>query len=195
MNKHLWIATVFVFTGLTSSFAQERNKGDIEIAPYAGIHLSNAVGDQTDGLSTRSAATFGIHADYFLNDRFSLRSGLDFLPMGIRASNSELDLNYLSVPVQGSFHFGDTRRWNVVLGINNGFLMNAEIDGVDVKDQTASYQLAITYGIGYRLVVSDQFSILFEILSNYSVTDYLKTDDFSRRNTSSSLNIGGLWVF
>ncbi|WP_348824663.1 hypothetical protein [Flavobacterium aestuarii] len=64
-----------------SAIAQIKDKGTIEITPKIGY---SSFGENNEGESTDSTTgvSFGASADYYFNDRWSLRSGLAFDKMG-----------------------------------------------------------------------------------------------------------------
>ena len=195
MKKLLLIAAVAVF-GFTNVNAQKRDAGQIELAPYVGYMNSFLNGDEVDDLDYRSAVNFGVRGDYFFNDRWSLRSGLNYDSMGAEFGALELQLDYLNIPINANWHFGSTRKWNLNFGLTPGFLLKAEEDGVDVKEFLNSFQLGISYGIGYKLEISSAFSILFDFQGLVGITNILEdSDDFTRLNAGSSLNIGGVFNF
>ncbi|APY06977.1 hypothetical protein BWZ20_01100 [Winogradskyella sp. J14-2] len=138
---------------LTSVNAQERSSGDIELIPHVGYMSAFLNGDEVDGLDPRGSFNFGVIGDYFFNDRWSLRSGINFDSMGASIPGSDLTLNYINIPINANWHFGSTRKWNLNFGVTPGFLTKADLDGDDVKDDYNSFQLGISYGIGYKIEV------------------------------------------
>jgi hypothetical protein len=193
MRKVLFIAAIALL-GLGKVSAQERDKGDIEVYPFIGYSSSFFNGDEAETSDARTAVTFGVNGDYFFNDRWSLRSGLNYNSMGADNGFSEFALDYLSIPMNANWHFGSTRKWNLNFGLTPGFLLSADLDGLDVKEQVESFQLGISYGIGYKLEVSENFSILFDAQGLVGVTNiYSEGNGFSNQNAGSSFNIGGVF--
>ncbi|OUS15774.1 hypothetical protein A9Q93_06400 [Nonlabens dokdonensis] len=192
--KNLLLAAVAVLS-LTISNAQEREKGVFEIAPYVGFNSSNFNGDEVEGLDNRTGVAFGVHADYYFNDRWSLRSGINYLPMGADGIDGELELNYIAIPLNANWHFGSTRKWNLNFGFSPSFLTNAEFEGIEVTDGIESFQISLSYGIGYKLFINENFSLLFEAQNDLGITDFLEVNEVSRTNYGGSFNIGGVFNF
>jgi long-subunit fatty acid transport protein len=194
MKKLLCIVALATF-GFVN--AQSREAGQIEVAPYIGYMTAFFNGDEVDDLDSRTGVNFGVKADYYFNDRWSLRSGLNYDAMGASLPGApDLKLDYLNIPINANWHFGSTRKWNLNFGVTPGFLTNADFDGEDVKDGFKSFQLGISYGIGYKLEVSDAFSVLFDAQGLVGLTNILEeSDDFTRLNAGSSFNIGGVFTF
>ena len=194
--KKLLLVIAMVAAGLTAN-AQEREKGDIELAPYIGVSQSFFNGDNAAFYDTKNSVTFGVKGDYFFNDRWSLRSGLQYDSMGASVNSNDLNLNYLSIPLNANWHFGSTRKWNLNFGLTPGFLLEAEAEsGEDLSNEVKSFQLGISYGIGYKLEVSENFSLLFDVQGNVGVTNFNDIDSvvsISQLNAFSSFNIGGVF--
>lgn len=141
-----------------------------------------------DDLGSRGALRFGVLGDYYFNDRWSVRSGLSYFSMGASSPfPAELKLDYLNIPINANWHFG----------ITPGFLLKGDVNGEDVKDLFKSSQLAISYGIGYKIEISKNFSILIDGQCLFGVTNIIEdsSDDFTRLNAGSSINIGGVFSF
>jgi hypothetical protein len=195
MRKFLVIITIAI-CGLGNVNAQERFKGDVEVTSIIGAMQSFLNGEQLDGFESRNAIKFGANIDYYFNDRWSLRSGLNFDSMGSKGLGSELILNYLNIPINANWHFGSTRKWNLNFGFTPGFLLNANADGDDIKEQFESFQLGISYGIGYKLELSENFSLLFDAQGLVGITNIINLNGLGtldRFNVGSSLNIGAVF--
>ncbi|MGB2144020.1 MAG: porin family protein [Flavobacteriaceae bacterium] len=194
MRKQLFLLGLFLTT-ITLN-AQERDAGTIEVAPNIGYSSSFLNGDEVDELDSRGALQFGVLGDYYFNDRWSLRSGLSYFSMGASIPGSELQLDYLNIPINGNWHFGSTRKWNLNFGVSPGFLLKGDVDGEDVKDYYKSFQLAISYGIGYKIEISENLSILIDSQNLFGVTNILEdSNDFTRLNAGGSINVGGVFSF
>ena len=116
--------------------------------------------------------------------------------MGVLSFNSELQLDYLNIPININWHFGSTRKWNLNFGDTKGFLLKVDRDGQDEKDFYKSFQLAVSFGIGYKVEVSDNFSILIDGKGLFGVANiYEYSVDLSRLNAGSSINVGGVFSF
>ena len=194
MKKRLIFLTTLLLISF-GGFSQERDSGTIELIPNIGYSSSFLNGDEVL-VAPRRDVQFGIIGDYFFNDRWSLRSGLSYFSMGASFTRVELTFDYLNIPINANWHFGSTRKWNLNFGVTPGFLLKADGSGEDLKDYYKSFQLAISYGIGYKIKVSDSFSILIDGQGLFGVTNILeKSDNFTRLNAGSSINVGGVFVF
>lgn len=184
---------LFLLSFATFTVAQERSEGDIELVPYVGFQQSFINGGGINELNLRGAARFGVIGDYYFNDRWSLRSGLNYDSMGSNGFGFVAKFDYLNIPVNANWHFGSTRKWNLNFGLTSGFLLSGDIDGASVKDQMKGFQLGISYGVGYKLEMSENFSFLFDVQALTAVTNYVKNESVSRMNAGSSINVGAVF--
>lgn len=190
MKKIVLSVLACVVFGLTN--AQTREKGEVEIIPQIGYASSNYYGESNLDNSALSSVSFGVGADYFFNDRWSLRSGLLYQSMGSKFAGGEDKLNYLTVPVNVNWHFGSTRKWNLNFGPSIGFLTSAKENGGDIKAMVNSTQIGLNYGIGYKIEVSENFSILLDYQGMSGLSEVAKDSDFTFKNAYGSFNVGAV---
>lgn len=187
----LTVAAVFAF-GFAN--AQKRDKGTIELIPEIGYSSSAYYGEDNFDNSTLSAVSFGLAGDYFFNNTWSLRSGLLFQTMGADFGRGyEQKLNYLTIPVNANWHFGSTKKWNLNFGPSIGFLTGADANGRDIKNLVESTQIGLNYGIGYKIEVSEKFSILVDFQGMTGLSKIDATGDTRLKNASSTFNVGGVF--
>jgi long-subunit fatty acid transport protein len=194
MKKTILFFVGLMFTSATF-FAQIRETGTIELIPFIGYSSSNLAGDYAEDFNERGAFNFGAIGDYYFNDRWSFRSGLNFNSMGASFLGADLKLDYLNIPLNANWHFGGTRKWNLNFGLTPGFLLNAEVEGEDVKDMVESFQLSLSYGIGYKIEITDTFSILVDYQGLYGMTNINSEGGDNNVNYGSSFNAGAVFAF
>jgi hypothetical protein len=186
MKKIILVAMV-VF-GLTTAQAQQREKGTIEIIPQIGYSISGFSGSDASDDGAISSLNFGFGADYYLNNRWSIRSGLHYQTMGTDIDNTILGLSYLTIPLNANWHFGKTRKWNLNFGPSVGFLTNAKSGDVDVKDAYNNIQVGLNVGIGYKFELTKKLGLLVDYQGMTGLTDAAK--DLNVKNNYGSLNVG-----
>jgi len=199
MKKVVCIA-VMAMLGLGSLSAQERSKGEIEVIPFIGYQKSFFNGDYIDRYEPKTSFTFGLNGDYFFNDRWSLRSGLSYDTMGaapINGFRNDVELNYLSIPINANWHFGSTRKWSLNFGLSASFLLSTnKVNPLNFKDEVKPFQAGFSYGIGYKLKVLESFSILFDAQGLVGITNFNNHPEGEEieLNARSYLGIGGVFV-
>lgn len=176
-------------------FSQERGQGTLEIIPNIGATGSNIYGEDVEDSDNRYGFQGGVLVDYYLNSRWSLRSGLSYFNMGAQDDFIELKLDYINIPLNANWHFGATRKWNLNFGFTPGFLLKADAEGIDVSEMFKNFQLGLSYGIGYKLEISDNFSLLIDYQGVVGLTNIVDESDVSSTmNTGSSINLGAVFV-
>jgi hypothetical protein len=191
MKKIIVMSTLLL--GLVS-YAQLREKGTTELIPLIGSASSNYYG-QTNLLNEPlSSVNLGVKGDYFYSNRWSLRSGLLFQTMGSQFGGFfKEELKYLTIPVNANWHFGSTRKWNLNFGPTFGILTAANSNGVDFKSELNGFQYGIQVGIGYKLQLSNKFSILLDYQSMSGLSKVSKDSQNQLKNSYGSLDLGAVF--
>ena len=194
MKKNL--LPLIALVSFTFANAQIKEKGTIEITPKIGYSSfsENNEGENTD---SNSGVAFGATADYYFSNRWSLRSGLSFNKMGGEYPSEgviwEDKLNYLSIPINANWHFGSTRKWNLNFGVSPSFLLNAEVNDIEISnDVIKSFQLGLTFGIGYKIEITEKFGILLDYQLFSGLTNINNASSSNITNIGDSFNIGGV---
>lgn len=190
----LSLATLLTF-GLAN--AQVKEKGTIEITPKIGTSSFSEYNEDEDSTKSNSGVEFGATVDYYFNDRWSLRSGLIFDKMGgkyeLEGDRYEDKLNYLSVPINANWHFGSTRKWNLNFGLSPSFYLNGTINGYKIPDNSLeSFQLGLTFGIGYKIEITERFGILIDAQFFEGLTNINNASSERFTNSGNSFNLGGV---
>lgn len=182
---------------VSNVFSQQRDRGTFEVIPTIGFAGSDLYGSEVDQLIYRYGFRTGVLGDYYFNDRWSLRSGLTYFSMGADENfGVELKLDYLNIPVNANWHFGSTRKWNLNFGVTPGFLVSADAEGEDIKEMFTSFQLAFSFGIGYKLEITKSFSLLIDYQRFFGITDIANDTEMSSiRNNADSINLGAVFAF
>ena len=198
MKKFLLSLVALVTFGFAN--AQSRDKGTIEITPKIGTSSFSEYAEK-DTSDSNSEVELGATVDYYFNNRWSLRSGLIANKMGSRNHDAgniyEDKLNYLSIPVNANWHFGSTRKWNLNFGLSPSFLTSAKFNenGTIItipKNAIESFQLGFTYGIGYKIEITEKFGLLLDAQFFNGLTNINKATDERIVNGGYSFNLGGV---
>lgn len=197
-NVLLTLVTLLTF-GLIN--AQVKEKGVIEITPKIGTSSFTEY-NEDDSTDYNSGVELGATIDYYFNDRWSLRSGFIFDKMGgkynLDGDYYEDKINYLSIPINANWHFGSTRKWNLNFGLSPSFLMSSKVSKngftADIPDNIIeSFQLGFTFGIGYKIGITEKFGILIDAQWFNGLTNINKVPDNRKiTNGGYSFNLGGV---
>lgn len=199
------LTIVSLFT-LAFSNAQVKEKGAIEVTPKIGYssfaEVSNVNG-KTGTTDSNSGLSIATTLDYYFTKSWSIRSGFSFDKMGSKSTVSgnkyEDKLYYLSVPVNANWHFGSTKKWNLNFGFSPSFLTSSKVvvnstEGDFQKDALKSFQLGLSYGIGYKIEINKKFGILIDAQFFSGLTDINNTTYIpgSYRNAGGGYNLGAV---
>lgn len=188
------LLTVVIALTATIAQSQTREKGTFELTPQIGYSSANynGTGVSKDNKPLNGVG-LGVTGDFFLNNRWSLRSGILYQTMGSKSGSSDYKetLKYITIPLNANWHFGSTRKWNLNFGPSVGFLTSAKAsNGVDGKEFTNSTQFGFNYGIGYKIEVSKKISILIDYQDMIGLSDITKSSYNDIKNVYSSFNAG-----
>lgn len=181
MKKTLLIALLFS----CASHAQIREKGEIEVSPFIGYSVANYYGDV--GVLNESVENpyFGINGDFYLNDRWSIRTGIEYQSMGSQGytffympEHFKEKLDFISVPLHASYHFGKTRKWYLNFGPTVEFLTKAISNGQDISNGINPVQVGLGIGIGYKIYINEKFSIGIGHQEYISFVNNLKSNPY-----------------
>lgn len=187
--KKIILAMAILCVGMTQ--AQQREKGTIEIIPHIGFTISDFSGSDANDNGAVSSLNLGVGVEYYLNNRWSIRSGLNYETMGSDIDDTILGLSYLTVPLNANWHFGKTRKWNLNFGPSVGLLTYAKLGDVNVKDDFNKLQVGLNVGIGYKFELTKKLSLLVDYQAMAGLTDASK--DLNIKNNYGSLNVGAVF--
>ncbi|MES2240839.1 MAG: porin family protein [Bacteroidota bacterium] len=200
MKKILFSLVALISFGFAN--AQIREKGTVEITPKIGTSSFSEYNEDNDSNEFNSGVELGATVDYYFNNRWSLRSGLIFDKMGGKYDVGdpflwEDQLNYLSVPINANWHFGSTRKWNLNFGLSPSFLMSAKLkeNGYTSNipsSEIKSFQLGFTFGIGYKIGITEKFGILIDAQWFNGLTNINNANSSEITNGGYSFNLGGV---
>ena len=188
--KQLFFACLITFLGLSLNAQSNDN---FSLGPKIGINFANVNGENTD---VNTGLVFGLTSTYSLNEMSGIGVDLLYSQQGFKSGNSEVDLNYVKVPVLYKFFFnklGDAFRPRLELGFSPGFLMSAKTNNVDVKPTYNSFDIGAMGGLGFNYRVGSRLWLNVDLradlgLTNLSNTNVLGVNDL--KNRTVGFNIG-----
>ena len=198
--------SLLVLSVSSLSFGQN-TKGAIELGFNSGINFSQ-VGNSTGNADVSIGLNVGVSADYFFSNRWSLKTKLIYDQKGWDngfMENSSLDptlegpyvtdfnLNYLTIPVTGSWHFGSKRNWNLHFGPYAGLLLNANetTKETNVTNTFNTFDFGLSLGIGVKIPLSQNLKLSIAYDEQAGLLDiFNENPGASITNSRSSFNVG-----
>lgn len=199
MKKSVVVAVLVL--GLSSVISAQK-KGDVEFGVNIGYNMSSVSNDQ-DTSDTGNGLNFGGSLDYYFSPVWSIKGKLIYDQKGwnndyIEDSNgnvypTDINLNYLTIPVMANWHFGNKRNWYLDFGPYLGFLLDANETQLDtnLKKYFNSNDFGLAVGIGVKIPVSNKLKLFFEYEGQGGLSDIAKNSTNGAVTSSrSSLNVG-----
>ncbi|MHB8206837.1 porin family protein [Mucilaginibacter sp.] len=202
--KKLFTTLAIVLGCYSLTFAQQ--KGSVEFGANVGYNnsyinetYSNQSSDLIGGLNT------GLFVDSYFSNAWSLKvevnydqkgwgNGFIYDQNGNTVDGVNFRLNYITIPVLASWHFGYTRNWYVHFGPYIGILTGAKetTDDIDVKQIFNTVDAGIDVGLGVKIPISNRSRIFFEYDGQGGLTNIFKDngDYASVQTLRSSINAG-----
>lgn len=199
MKKLFLSLTVFSFI---FSLNAQSDKGDFTVAPQLGVNFATYYAGSSDvTFNSRTGLTAGVIGEYYFSNRWSLRSGLIYDPMGVKDSGGNVDkLNYLTIPLNANWHFGSNRNWYLNFGLGISLLLNAEgelSDGstFNLENAVPGNDFGFLLGIGYKFDVSEDFQLFIDYQGYGGFVNIDETNNlpYDVKNSRSAFNIGGIF--
>ena len=157
--------------------------GNLKVGPKVGINVANASFDDNDrnSGSSRVRLRAGAFVEIGISDAFALQpellysaKGHELLTILFKDENTEVDLDYLSVPIIAKYALFDDSNLQVTgqAGPYFGILLSAESDGRDVANSYSSLDVGGQVGIGaaYRIGPG---SITLDIRAGFGLTNFI----------------------
>jgi hypothetical protein len=69
------------------------------------------------------------------------------------------------------------------------------VQSEDISEEVSSFSLGISYGIGYKIEISEAFSIMIDLQGNLGVSNIndISGSDLTQTNAFSYLGLGGVF--
>lgn len=160
----------------------------VNIGIKGGLNLYTISGDNDGDYSIKPSFHIGLLGHIHLADNFALQPELVFSAQGTKyESNGEdfnLNLNYINVPVLFQYMFDNGFRLQA--GPQVGFLVSAEANDVDVKDNLQGVDFGLGLGASY---VNPASGFGFDARYNHGLSNINENDGFDSYNRGFQLGV------
>jgi opacity protein-like surface antigen len=201
---------LFILTGFCSIANAQISKG-FELGANIGYNTSTIQQfDYYDKSGEIGGVNLGFSAEYYFSENWSIKGKLtydqkgwadgyiieDTSPAGGGTSvvnGIQFNLNYLTVPVMASWHFGRARNWYLHFGPYVGFLLSASDNNNDgnVKPLFNSTDFGFDAGIGVKFPVAKKVKLFIEADGQSGIPNIVVQNGASSLESErSSLNFG-----
>lgn len=197
MKKTLLLSGLLL-CGLTH--AQETKKTKLDIKPYLGMGISQAYsGDASKDARQSTRPTYGVMLDFYFNEDFSLQTGVmmedNSAVIYKGGARNQFKLNYTTIPFAANWHLGKNKQFDFSLGMAFSFLNSAELTTggktTNVSDAMRDFQFGVQTGIGYRVPVTETFTLTMGAVNTLGLTKATESSSpVSFRNSHSTIYLG-----
>jgi hypothetical protein len=201
MRRLFIIAVIICFYSVASA----QTAGKFELGAGIGLNASY-IQDSYTGANSDAVYGFnlGITGDYYFSDRWSLRAKLLYdekgwgngylvATDGTQVTGLDFHMNYLTIPVMASWHFGRMRNFYVDFGPYIGMLLSANEtnDNTDVKPDFTNTDFGFDFGLGAKFPISKNVKFFIEGEVQAGVLNVFKESDGSAiESERTSINVG-----
>lgn len=158
MKKFFLIAVMAVISLSASAQKMRHDAGSITIQPMIGISNGYLRGEYTSGGTTvkfenneaRTGLGIGAEAEYYTTTPWlSVSAAVLYQQQGWEMKSSTTSkVDFINIPVLANFYVA--KGFALKIGLQPGFVVKAEEDGVDVKDNCNTFNLSLPVGLSYE---------------------------------------------
>lgn len=157
----------------------------VNIGIKGGLNLYTIGGDSDEFYDYKPSFHIGLLGHIHLADNFALQPELVFSAQGAKyESDQKLNLNYINVPVLFQYMFDNGFRLQA--GPQVGFLVSAEADGTDIKDNLNGTDFGISFGASY---VNPESNFGFDARYNHGLSNFSENEDIDAFNRGFQLGV------
>jgi opacity protein-like surface antigen len=200
MKKNIFIITLLFMAIAVNA----QGRGSVEGILSAGYNSATVTSDQYGTADSRGSYNLTAGLDFYLSRSWSIKvkgirdkkgfNNVIFTDQNGRDFRSDVRLDYITVPLQASWHFGGSKNWYLSAGPYVGFLTDASESRYnqnlkpDFNDTDAG--IALTFGV--KIPVGDRLRIFLEYDYQEGFSELYKVRyDNEHVNTSrGAFNVG-----
>lgn len=180
----------------------------------AGVNIATQNYD-TDGLDVSFDSKIGLDiavlVELGITEQFAIQPELHYIQKGYKVDDffgfgeeATFTVNYLDLPILGKLTFGESVKFNALLGPSFGFALSGKTEvgdesedlDFDEDDGYQRFELGLVIGAGVSLPMGDVSSIFFDVRYILGVSNlYDDVDDEDIKATNRGLNIGIGYMF
>ena len=164
--------------------------GDVKFGFKGGYNLSNFGGDVENNKSL-SGFHLGGFVEIPVSEKFSVQPEVLYSAQGAKFEgygySFDYKTDYINIPVMAKYYVMD--KLAVMAGPQFGFLVKAEVEGEDAKDEIKSFEFGVGVGANYYFTENIFAGARYNFgLSN--INDGEGSDDFKLNNNVLQVSVG-----
>lgn len=193
----IFIATIGIF-----DVNAQKHEG-LEIGTNIGISLAGVVAPGEGNNGNRVTYNNDVSSEYYFSDRWGAKlkviwdnkgySNGTIIDKSGNEITTDINLNYITIPLIANWHFSKHRRWYLSFGPYLGLLTGAKDSKFreEIKNQMNGFDFGFAFSIGYKYEITDNTKLFLEYDAQYGIKNII-AGDYRVWNTRSAYNIGVL---
>jgi outer membrane protein W len=185
--KKIFFLGLCLYASWQMANAQIENR--LSIGPRAGANFSNI---NSDNSKNHTGLLAGITSTYSFNEKSGLTVDLLYSGEGYKSGNLDVALNYLKIPILYNMFFGqlgEAFRPKIYVGVAPGFLLSANANDNDIKDQYKSVVFDLVGGLGFNYRLADRIWLNVDLRAFLGLSAVGESGDAKNRTFQPSLGI------
>ena len=168
------------------AFAQYEG-GEFTLQPKVGLNCATLT--NWDNNEYKAGLVIGAEAEYHIKNWLGISGGVLYSQQGLKVKDvdTKMKLDYVNVPILANFYVA--KGLALKAGLQPGFLVNAKVGDLDIKDACEKFDLSVPVGISYEYA-----GFCLDARYNVGTTKVFKGDtedyDKSSKNEVFQLTIG-----
>ena len=157
----------------------------VNIGIKGGLNIYTLSGDNDASNDYKPSFHIGLLGHIHMSKNFALQPELVFSAQGTKYDDDKnYDLNYINVPLLFQYMFDNGFRLQA--GPQVGFLVSAEADGTDVKDNLKGTDFGIGIGASY---INPASNFGFDVRYNHGLSNINENDNIDSYNRGFQLGV------
>ncbi|MES2377350.1 MAG: porin family protein [Bacteroidota bacterium] len=189
------------------SLTQAQSKKTMEFGVSGGINASYVISSQQNSVSPGLiwSPNFAVSAERAISDQWGIKAKVIYDPKGwgdgFYTTGSKTvtgvyySINYITIPIAATVHFGSENNWYANVGPYVGFLLSAKENyaNTDLKSSFNSTDIGAAGGLGIQFPLNNKLKIFFEYegqLGFSNILVNLTSYSDGAQNFRSAFNLG-----
>ena len=200
--KTLLLGILFLFS--VQYINAQTKKGSFEIGLHVGAGLGSIDSPRGTTTSKKFVYNLGFSTTYYVSEYFGVKTktiydnkgysdGILILDNGAEPERTDVNINYLTIPLMASLFVGNNAKFYVNAGMYYGLLLGANETsrGTDLKHIFNKKEYGIAAGLGVIFPTISNVSAFFEYDGQFGISDPMVPSG-SIRTRRHAINLGVL---
>ena len=199
--KYTKLTTLFLIFLTIQMFSQDSNSGKFKIGLNLGANLSDFKGNVLDDYNKVTSYSFGLSAEYIINEKLSLLSNINYDNKAMKLENfrniegngdtyfldNTIKFNYINIPINIRYNIGKNNKIFADAGIFYNHFLNVKNSTTrkDTGEKITQFSLPLIKKHDYGILIG--FGYRFD-LNSKNYLNIIIRDEFGLPNIFDNVN-------